>query len=493
MWTTWWITGCGRFFVTGRAVLPAQGIFRKGLQMGVADSDVRPDVGLDPLPDAERLWTDILDYVKPRVSREGFETWLAPTRGCATANGVLEVEVPNSFFADWLSQHYSAEVRAALASVSSRELSVSFRPRDAADTGVLIRRAPVRRPAARQNGYRLQSHLSFENFVVGESNRLAVAAARSVAERPGVNYNPLFIYGGVGLGKTHLAQAIGNSALAAKPSLKVYYTAADDLFLELIQAIEKNTRIDFKNKYRGLDLLLLDDVHYLVGKERLQEEVFYIFNSLHDAGSQIVFTSDRPPQDIPALEGRLTSRLGSGLVVDIQPPELETRIAILKQKAAMDKAELPDDVAYFIAARVRTSVRALAGSWIRLLALASLDDRPITTALAEEALRDLIKEEEPVDHSRIIKACAEHFGVTLKDITNGGRTKQLALARQVAMYLLRAALNLSLKEIGGLFGNKDHTTVMHALKRVSELKSSDPAFAARLDKLSKGISRGEQR
>jgi chromosomal replication initiator protein len=461
--------------------------------MGVTDSGVQPHIGHEALLDAERLWSDILDYVRPRVSREGFDTWLAPTRGLVLSGSILEVEVPNSFFADWLSQHYSAEVRAALTSVSQQEFSVCFRPRDAVDTGVLIRRAPARRPVARQNGYRLQSHLSFENFVVGESNRLAVAAARSVAERPGANYNPLFIYGGVGLGKTHLAQAIGNLAVNAKPGLKVYYTAADDLFLELIQAIEKNSRLEFKNKYRSLDLLLLDDVHYLVGKERLQEEVFYIFNSLHDAGSQIVFTSDRPPQDIPALEGRLTSRLGSGLVVDIQAPELETRIAILKQKAAMDRADLPDEVAYFIAARVRTSVRALEGSWIRLLALASLDGRPITVSLAEEALKDLIKEEEPVDHNRIIKACADHFGVTLKDITNGGRTKQLALARQVAMYLLRATLSLSLKEIGGLFDNKDHTTVMHAIKRVGDLRASDPAFAARLDKLSKGINSGEQR
>ena len=461
--------------------------------MGVADSEVQSRVGHDVVPDAVKLWTDILDYVRPRISREGFETWLAPTKGRALRNGTLEVDVPNSFFADWISQRYSTEVRAALAGVSGQELTVSFRPRDAADSGVLIRRSPVRRPSMKPNGYRLQAHLTFENFVVGESNRFAAAAAHSVAERPGANYNPLFIYGGVGLGKTHLVQAIGNQALALKPGLKVYYTAADDLFVELIQAIEKNTRLEFKNKYRGLDLLLLDDVHYLIGKERLQEEVFYIFNSLHDAGSQVVFTSDRPPQDIPTLESRLASRLGSGLVVDVQPPELETRIAILRQKAVMDHADLPNDVAYFIAARVRSSVRALEGSWIRLLALASLDSRPITIQLAQEALKDLVKEDEPVDHNRIIKACADHFGVSLNEITNGGRTKQLALARQVAMYVLRTTLSLSLKEIGSLFDDKDHTTVMHAIKKVSELRLKDPGFAARLEKLSKGINRGELR
>jgi chromosomal replication initiator protein len=461
--------------------------------MGVADSDVRSRVGHGIVPDAARLWTDILDYVRPRISREGFETWLAPTAGRTVRNGTLEVEVPNSFFADWISQRYSTEVRAALASVSGQELTVSFRPRDAADSGVLVRRAPVRRSGAKPNGYRLQAHLTFDNFVVGESNRFAAAAARSVAERPGANYNPLFIYGGVGLGKTHLVQAIGNQALALKPGLKVYYTAASDLFIELIEAIEKNTRLEFKNKYRGLDLLLLDDVHYLVGKERLQEEVFYIFNSLRDAGSQVVFTSDRPPQDIPTLEGRLSSRLGSGLVVDIQAPELETRIAILKRKAAMDKADLPDDVAHFVAARVRSSARALEASWIRLLALASLDSRPITIQLAHEALKDLVKEDEPVDHNRIIRACADHFGVTLNEITNGGRTKQLALARQVAMYVLRTKLSLSLKEIGSLFDGKDHTTVMHAIKRVSELRTKDPTFDARLEKLSKGINGGEPR
>jgi chromosomal replication initiator protein len=355
---------------------------------------------------------------------------------------------------------------------------------------------PLPRPAAasaprRPDAYRLQSRYTFDTFVVGESNRFAVAAARSVADHPGTNYNPLFIYGGVGLGKTHLVQAIGNQARSARPGLRVLYTAAEALFIELIQAIEKNAKLEFKNKYRGLDLLLLDDVHYLVGKERLQEEVFYTFNSLHDAGSQIVFTSDRPPQDIPNLESRLASRLGSGLVVDIQAPELETRIAILKQKAAADSADIPDELAYYVAARVRSSVRALEGAWVRILALSSLAGRPLTVDLAQEALKDIVKEDEPLDPKRLIAACAEHFGVSVHDLTNGGRTKQLALARQVAMYMMRRTLRLSLKEIGQLFDGKDHTTVMHAIRKVEELRVTDPGFASRLEKLSRGISRGE--
>lgn len=456
--------------------------------MGVVDSDTKSHVGREAEPDPGRLWNEVLDFVRSRVGREGFETWLAPTRGRNIREGVLEVEVPNTFFADWITQRYLADLRAALACLCGQELAVSFRACDIADSFAPARSVPVRRAVTRSDGYRLQAHLTFDSFVVGESNRLAAAAARSVAERPGVSYNPLFIYGGVGLGKTHLVQAIGNHALALRPSTKVYYTAADDLFVELIQAIERNTRIEFKNRYRQLDLLLLDDIHYLIGKERLQEEVFYIFNSLRDAGSQVVFTSDRPPQEIPTLEDRLASRLGAGLVVDIQTPELETRIAIMKRKAAADGVELPDDVAHFIAARVKHSVRLLEASWIRLLAIASLDSRPMTIQLAEEAIRDLVKADEPVDHNKVIKACAVHFGVSPDELVSGGRTKQLALARQVAMYLLRTTLSLSLKEIGAMFDNKDHTTVMHAIKKVSELRANDPGFALRLEKLSRGIN-----
>jgi chromosomal replication initiator protein len=462
--------------------------------MGVAESELKAHTIAGTLPDAVTLWADVLAQLRALVGREGFETWLAPTLGRSLNSDRLQVEVPNAFSADWIGQHYMTEIRSVLTGIAGHDMEVSFRPRDAAGSTILLpRRVGVVRPAVKTDGYRLQARYTFDAFVVGESNRLATAAARCVAERPGSNYNPLFIYGGVGLGKTHLVQAIGNLVLTLRPGMKVYYSAAENLFIELIQAIEKNTRLDFKSKYRGLDLLLLDDIHYLIGKERLQEEVFYIFNNLQDAGSQIVFTSDRPPQDIPTLESRLASRLGSGLVVDIQQPELETRIAILKQKAAAEDLELPDDVTYFIAARARSSVRQLEACLIRLMALTSLAGKPLTIDLATHALKDLIPEDVPLDHHKIIAACAGHFGVTVPDIVGDRRTKQLALARQTAMYLIRAGLSLSLKEVGYCFGGKDHTTVMHAIKKVEQLRVKDPNYSSRIDKLAKGINSGQPR
>lgn len=452
--------------------------------MGLAESAA--DTKKEPGTNAAELWADVLNHLRLLVNPEGFDTWLKPTRGAALVNGSIEVTVPNAFFADWLTEHYGADIRAALRAVAGRELEVLFAAGDI-PAAQPAKTEPADRP--RIDNRRLQSRHTFASFIVGESNRFACAAARSVAENPGRNYNPLFVYGGVGLGKTHLLQAIGNHALTLRPALKVLYTPAEALFLELIQSIEHNTRLDFKNKYRALDLLLLDDIHYLVGKERLQEEIFHIFNALHEVGSQIVFTSDRPPREIPTLENRLASRLGSGLVADIQQPELETRIAILKHKAAAEHVAMPDDVACFVAHRVRTSVRELEGALIRLMALASLGGRSLSVDSAADALADLLPQEEAYDHNRIIAACAEGFGVTQSDIRGTRRTKQLALARQTAMYLMRTKMNLSLKEIGFLFGGKDHTTVLHAVNKVNELRVSDVGYSAKLDKLARGISR----
>lgn len=446
---------------------------------------VEPDLA------AVRLWKDALDHLRVRINREGFDTWLSVTGVRSLSASAIELEVPNSFFADWITQHYLGEIRAVLRDLIGRDLAVSFRARDAADARALRRgRADIPNPPRSGVG-RLRTRYTFDCFVVGESNRFACAAARSVAEHPGATYNPLFIYGGVGLGKTHLVHAIGNHALELRPELRVHYVPAETFFLELIRAIEKNTRLDFKSRYRTLDLLLMDDVHYLVGKERLQEEVFHIFNTLHDSGSQIVFTCDRPPREIPTLEERLASRLGSGLVVDIGPPDLEMRIAILKQKAAREEQELPHDVALYIASRVKSNIRELEGSLVRLLALSSLTDRPLSVELAEETLKDLLARVPSVTPDMVIEAAARAWGVTAADIRSNRRTQQLALARQVAMYLIRKNLGLSLKEIGLCFGGKDHTTVMHAVDKVERLRVEDEPFAARLRKLDSGISGGQ--
>lgn len=443
-----------------------------------------------PSQQADAVWSSALEYLRTQVAAEAFSTWLAPTRGRALADGLLEVEVPHSFFADWLGQHYASEIKAALTRLAGRDMDVAFVPANGVNPHVLVtRRERGARPQVRSGGLRLQARYTFDSFVVGESNRLAAAAARSVAEQPGGSYNPLFIYGGVGLGKTHLVQAVGNHILAAGNGARIHYTAAETLFIELIQAIEKDSRLEFKNKYRALDVLLLDDVHYLVGKERLQDEVFFIFNSLKDAGSQVVFTCDRPPIELSGIESRLTSRLGSGLVVDIHPPELETRVAILKSKAAADRLELNDDVACYIATRVKSSVRQLEACLVRLLALASLTGRTVSMDVAAEALKDMLREAEPLDHRAIIAACAGAYGLSPADVVSERRTKQVALARQVAMYVLRTKLALSLNEIGQHFGGKDHTTVMHAIAKVKALRTKDPAFDVQLTKLLQSATR----
>ena len=456
--------------------------------MAIADENVLGKLEGDDTEDVGQVWRDVLDHLRTRVRKDGFETWLAATSARRIKNGTVEVEVPNALFADWIAQHYGAEIRAAVLAVTNRDLAVCFLPRDSAE-GSLVRHRSYSKGerGAGLGTTRLQARYTFENFVVGESNRFAAAACQSVAEKPGQRYNPLFIYGGVGLGKTHLLQAIGNYCLTTRRSFRVHYVAAETLFTELIQAIASDTRLDFKNKYRNLELLLLDDIHYLVGKERLQEEVFHIFNHLHDNGSQVVFTSDRPPKDIPTLEERLISRLGSGLVVDIQPPDLETRMAILKRKAAQEQVELPEDVAYFIATRITDSVRALEGSLIRLLAVSSILGTPVTIEVAQQVLKDLVREEQPVNQNQILTMVANHFGVAVRDLASPVRTHQLVLARQVAMYLLRTRLNLSLKEIGHLFGGKDHSTVLHAITKVQALIARDPSFSSQLEQLKKAL------
>ncbi|MBD3285472.1 chromosomal replication initiator protein DnaA [candidate division WOR-3 bacterium] len=435
------------------------------------------------------IWEQVLTRLKDKITEEGFNTWFKPTRLIERRNGVLLVEVPNPFFAEWIEEYYGKILTDIMTEVSSDGLRVAFHSRkvepDAARPRFIRKRVIYT-----QNGSRLQERYTFKDFIVGESNRFAHAASLAVAEAPSEVYNPLFLYGGVGLGKTHLVQAIGNYIARTGPKLSVAYIPAETLFIELIDAVEKGTRMEFKNRYRSKDILLIDDIHFLKGKESLQEEIFHLFNHLYEGGKQVVLTCDRPPREIPTLEDRLASRFSGGLVVDIQPPDLETRIAILLRKAESEDQALPRDVAYYIASRIRSNIRELEGALIKLLALSSLTGRGLTTSLADEVLSDLLRNRPRTTPNRIAKHVARGFNVKVDEMKGRRRTAPLALARQSAMYLVRKLLNFSLKEIGRYFGGKDHTTVLHAIDKISRLREEDLTFKEKLMGIEQRINRG---
>ena len=431
------------------------------------------------------LWQMVLEHLKAQVPAEAFETWLAPTRGVELQNDLLMVEVPNLFFLDWLGQYYVSAIDDAGQNVLGGGFKIAFRAGNGAAQPVV---APPKKHVAAAVNTKLLERYTFQTYVVAECNDFACAAARAVAESPGRKYNPLLIYGGVGLGKTHLLQAIGNHLLRSRPGCRVYYTPAESLFTELISAIQSGSTMDFKHKYRSQDLLLLDDVHYLVGKESLQEEIFHLFNHLHGQGRQIVFTSDRPVREIPTLQERLSSRLTSGLVVDLQPPDLETRVAILKRNASAEGFDLPSDVALYIATKVTSNIRALEGCLIRIIALASMNGYKLTIELAAKALKDLLPQRPSISREAILSQVAACYGVTAGEIKGRARTQRVTLARQVTMYLYRNLLELSLKEIGGSMGGKDHTTVMHSVSKIGGLRKNDPDFDERMKQLIVGIS-----
>lgn len=435
------------------------------------------------------LWGVVLEHLKTRVSEEGFSTWFKPTMLLEQRGNTLLVEVPNPFFVEWIEEYYGKALAEAIAETNTGDLHVAFQARKV-DPGAARPKFVRRRMVFAQDGSHLQERYTFKSFVVGEHNRFAHAAALAVAEAPSEVYNPLFVYGGVGLGKTHLIQAIGNYLHHRHPKLALSYIPAETLFIELIDAVEKGTRMEFKNRYRSKDVLLIDDIHFLRGKESLQEEIFHLFNHLYEGGKQVVLTSDRPPREIPTLEERLASRFSGGLVVDIQPPVLETRIAILRRKAELEGQNIPQDVAYYIASRVRSNVRELEGALVRLLALSSLTGRGLTTALAEEVLHDLLRNRPRTTPNRIVKQVARTFNLTVEEIKSRRRTAPLALARQSAMFLMRKLLGLSLKEIGRIFGGKDHTTVIHAIDKIKTSIEEDPDFKEKIMGIEQRINRG---
>ncbi|MBN2619738.1 chromosomal replication initiator protein DnaA [candidate division WOR-3 bacterium] len=435
--------------------------------------------------EAKITWGNILDYIKERINVQSFNTWFGSSQGVELKGDVLLVEFPNGFFIDWIQEHYYTVLEEAVQHMNGNKLRLAFKALK--QEGDRPRRKK-KRIILSHDGTRLQERFSFESFVVGKNNEFAHAAALAVAEAPGEAYNPLFLYGGVGLGKTHLMQAIGNFIYRQYKNLRVYYTPAENIMTELIDAIQKNQQMEFKRKYRTKEVLLIDDIQFLYGKERLQEEIFHTFNFLYSQGKQVVITSDRPPKEILTLEERLRSRFQGGLVVDLQIPDLETRIAILHKKAEAENVSIPSNVAYYIASRVKSNIRELEGCLIRLLALASLSGQDVTEQLADEILKDLIGKGSKITKQMILRNVIDEFGFSEAELKGKKRTQKLALARQTSMYLLRTHLSLSLAEIGDFFGGKDHSTVIHAIDKIEHLKKTDLEYFQRFERITSKIT-----
>src|SRR5499425_2075002 len=398
---------------------------------------------------------------------------------------LIHLAAPNKYSRDWLVQHYTEALQTAARSVLGGNPVISIEiDREPDRAPVAPREAPA---VPLSNG--LSPRYTFASFVVGNSNQFAQAACQAVAELPSKAYNPLFIYGGVGLGKTHLLHAVGHQIARLYPSLRLLYLSTERFTNELINAIRYDRTAEFRAKYRNIDLLLIDDIQFISGKERTQEEFFHTFNTLYEARRQIVVSSDSAPKEIPEIEERLRSRFEWGLIADIQPPDFETRVAILKKKAELERVRLPDDVAYLIASRIKANIREIEGSLTRMIAFCALTGREMSVDLAQEVLGELWGEEEKViTIEQIQRKVAETYGIKLSDLKAKNRTKAVAFPRQVAMYLARQLTHASLSEVGRAFGGKDHTTVLHAVDKIQVLLQEDPKLRKTIDGLIQGIT-----
>jgi chromosomal replication initiator protein len=454
---------------------------------------------------ATEVWTRILDRARHELPEQTFRTWLEPTEPLALEGDSIIVGSPDQFAADW-NESKHAQLLTSLAPIAlGYPLAVVFRVHEERKTrnqmDLFVSPPPAAAEQRQKQGSinaQLSERYTFDHFVIGKSNELAAAAAHAVSQAPGRVYNPLFLYGDTGLGKTHLMQAVAHTVMERQPATRITFIGTEQFTNEMIGAIRERTTQDFRRRYRETDLLLVDDVQFLKGKESTQEEFFHTFNALYEAGRQIILTSDRPPSEIPGLEARLVSRFQWGMVADIELPDLEHRIAILRNKAMIDHLEMtiPEDVIRFIAEHVRSNVRELEGSIIKLLAYASLKHRDITVDVAREALRDKLRPGEAsgaatvgLNTDTIQQAVAKEWGVTPEGLRSKTRTKALTAPRQVAMYLMRELLGLQLVEIGAAFGGRDHSTVIHSLERVSAMVREEPPFAQRLARL-RGLLEG---
>lgn len=428
------------------------------------------------------LWDDILSSIEKKISYQNFDIWFKPTtleREDRDEKRLL-VRVPNTHFKYWLAENYGEVIDSTLAELKLDQYRVSF---------VLADETPeppgqesgwpagVKEPCREASQCNLNTKYTFSRFVVGFCNQFAHAASVAVAEQPAKAYNPFFIYGGVGLGKTHLMHAIGHCIKAQSPQMRLMYMSSEQFMNELINSIRYDKTVQFREKYRNVDVLLIDDIQFLAGKERTQEEFFHTFNALYDAQKQIVITSDCPPRDIPTLQERLHSRFEWGLIADIQPPDVETKIAILHKKAEFEHVNLPDDVAYFIASNVKSNVRELEGSLVRLSAYSSLTGERITLELAEQVLRNVAENAmRVISIERIQKVVADHFSLKVTELKAKDNSRRVAEPRQIAMYLCRKLTESSLPQIGKEFGGKHHTTVLHSVRKIEKARKTKPAI-----------------
>ena len=430
------------------------------------------------------LWEKSLQIIKEKVSQQNFETWIRPIKISSMEGNNITLNVPNKFFKDWLIENYHSVIKATLTSLAGIDLKVDLQiAQEIKKSQSSVRRHGEHPEKTRTPGkavrsginHSLNPHYSFERFVVGPCNQFAHAASVAVAEQPAKNYNPLFIYGEVGLGKTHLLNAIGFHALSLHKDMNVVYVSAEEFMNELINSIRYDRMPKFREKYRNIDCLLIDDIQFMAGKERTQEEFFHTFNTLHDSGKQIVVTSDKFPKDIPNLESRLRSRFEWGLIADIQPPEIETKIAIIEKKAQENNVVLPHNVAYYVASHVESNIRELEGYLIRISAFSSLTGKEIDMNLTKEVLKKILKrnEKEDVTIEEILKTVAGKLNIKLSDIKSQKKNKNIVLSRQIAMYLSRKMTASSFPDIGEKIGGRDHSTVIYANNKMKKALEED--------------------
>jgi chromosomal replication initiator protein len=441
--------------------------------------------------DILQVWTKSKEHLKSALGDAVFATWIVPLEPTVKNGCELVLQAPDNFFKSWVEGHYRQAIQEALKLCVQDDVALIFETNPT-----------VKKPAAPQNIERslpkieqpkeqtiLNPRYTFDNFVVGSSNRHAHAYSLAVAKSPAKTYNPLFIYGGVGLGKTHLIQAICHYARKHNTEkLQICYLPSERFTNELIEAIQHHSTSNFRQKYRNVDILVIDDIHFIAGKESTQEEFFHTFNVLYDAHKQIIISSDRPPKEIANLQERLVSRFGWGLTTDIQPPDLETRVAILKKKIEREPVIVPDEVVFFIAQLIKTNIRELEGALVRIIAYSLLEEKPITLDLAKEVLKELLKEPQKLITVDFIQRCVvEEFALSLHELKTKRRNKNIVLPRQVAMYLSRELTDLSLPEIGDSFGGKDHTTVLHSYNKIKGLVNTNKPLKDRIDRIIKVI------